>query len=203
MLYIQPPRMAIMAASWRLDAGNHLVDAMLNRRRRDSHDGRAFGLPNILDEYSRECLVVRVTRKLNSIDVIDALTDLFIVYGVPSYIRSDNGPECAAEAVRKRIAAVGAKTASIQPGSPWKNGDIESFNARLWDGLLNAKIFYSLREAQIIVENWRRHCNTKRPHASLGYRPSTPENVIALHRAMAMHQHQYRTKQFSLVRVSL
>lgn len=142
---------------------------------------------NILDEYTRECLAIRVKRKLNSTDVMDVLTDLFILRGVPRYIRSDNGPECIAEAVRKWIAAVGAQTAYIEPGSPWENGYVESFNARLRDELLNGEVFYSLREAQIIIENWRRHYNTKRPHSALGYRPPAPETIIPLNQTIAMH----------------
>ncbi|MEM9435284.1 MAG: IS3 family transposase, partial [Pseudomonadota bacterium] len=164
-----------------------------------TEDGRAFRMLNILDEYSRECLAIRVKRKLNSTDVIDALTDLFILRGVPAYIRSDNDPECIAEAVRRWIAAVGAKTAYIEPGSPWENGYVESFNARLRDELLNGEIFYSLREAQIIplgvasnacramIENWRKHYNTKRPHSALGYRPPAPETFIPFHETVAMH----------------
>lgn len=117
----------------------------------------SFRTLNILDEHSRECLAIRVKRKLNSLDVIDALSDLFILRGVPAYIRSDNGPEFIAEKVRSWIAAVGAKTAYIEPGSPWENGYCESFNGRLRDELLNGEIFYSLREAQIIIEEWRKH----------------------------------------------
>ena len=105
-----------------------------------------------LQHDSRECLAIRVNRKLNSTDVIDVLTDLFILRGVPSFIRSDNGPEFVAEAVRNWIRAVGAKTAYIEPGSPWENGYCESFNARLRDELLNGEIFYTLKEAQIIIE---------------------------------------------------
>jgi transposase InsO family protein len=120
-------------------------------------DGKAFRTLNILDEHSRECLAIRVKRKRNSTEVIDALTDLFILRAVPAYIRSDNGPEFIAEAVRNWIAAVGAKTAYIEPGSPWENGYCESFNARLRDELLNGEVFYSLREAQIIIEKWKRH----------------------------------------------
>ncbi len=134
----------------------------------------------MLDEHSRECLAICIKRKLNSIDVIDVLTDLFILRGVPGYIRSDNGPEFVAEAVQKWIAAVGAKAAYIEPGSPWENGYIESFNARLRDELLNGEIFYSLREAQIVIEQWRKHYNTKRPHSALGYTPPAPESIIPL-----------------------
>ena len=110
-------------------------------------DGRVFRTLNVLDEHSRECLAIRIKRKLNSIDVIDVLTDLFILRGVPAFIRSDNGPEFIAKAVRKWIAAVGALTAYIELGSPWENGYIESFNDRFRDELLNGEIFYSLKEA--------------------------------------------------------
>ncbi len=145
-----------------------------------TNDGRAFRTLNILDEFSRECLAIRVRRKLNSTDVIDVLTNLFILRGVPDYIRSDNGPEFVAEAVTKWIGAVGARTAYVEPGSPWENGYVESFNARLKDQLLNGEIFYSLKEAQIIIEGWRQHYNTKRPHSALGYRPPAPETIIPL-----------------------
>ena len=140
-----------------------------------------------LDEHGRECLAIRVKRKLNSIDVIDVLTDLFILRGVPAYIRSDNGPEFIAEAVRNWIRAVGAKTAYIEPGSPWENGYIESFNARFRDELLNGEIFYSLREAQIVIEQWRKHYNTKRPHSALGYRPPAPESIVPMDQRPVMN----------------
>src|SRR5439155_17453996 len=117
----------------------------------------------------------RVDRKLKAIDVIDVLSDLFILRGVPTYIRSDNGPEFVAKAVQEWIAAVGAKTAYIERSSPWENGYVESFNARLRDELLDGEIFYTLREAKIIIESWRRHYNAVRPHASLDYKPPAPE----------------------------
>ena len=142
---------------------------------------------NILDEFSRECLAIKVDRKLNSRNVTDALTDLFILRGSPAFIRSDNGPEFIAQAVRDWIAAVGAKTAYIEPGSPWENGYCESFNGRFRDELLNGEIFYSLREAQIIIEEWRKHYNTKRPHSALGYRPPAPETNITLDQRPIMH----------------
>ena len=143
-----------------------------------SHEGRKLRLLNIIDEFTHECLAIRVSRKLKSIDVIDALSDLFIMRGVPQHIRSDNGPEFIAKAVQDWIAAAGAKTAYIAPGSPWENGFIESFNARLRDELLDGEIFYTLREAQIVIESWRHHYNTKRPHASLGYRAPAPEVFV-------------------------
>src|ERR687893_17082 len=133
---------------------------------------------NVVDEYTHECLAIRVERRLGSADVIDTLSDLFILRGVPGHVRSDNGPEFVAKAVQEWITAVGAKTAYIAPGSPWENGFIESFNARLRDELLDGKIFYSLREAQVVIENWRRHYNQVRPHTSLGYRAPAPEVVV-------------------------
>ena len=133
---------------------------------------------NVLDEFSHECLAIRVARKLKAIDVIDVLSDLFILQGIPAYIRSDNGPEFLAKAVQEWIAVVGAKTAYIERGSPWENGYIESFNARLRDELLDGEIFYTLREAQIVIESWRRHYNMIRPHASLGYKPPAPEVFV-------------------------
>ena len=99
---------------------------------------------NVIDEFTHECLAIRVARKLKAIDVIDVLSDLFILRGVPCHIRSDNGPEFIAKAVQEWIAAVGAKTAYIAPGSPWENGYVESFNARLRDELLDGEIFYTL-----------------------------------------------------------
>jgi transposase InsO family protein len=116
----------------------------------------------------------RIDLKLNSTNVIDVLSDLFILRGVPGYVRSDNGPEFIARAVQDWITLVGAKTAYIEPGSPWENGYCESFNSKLRDELLNGEIFYSLKEARIVIESWRRHYNEVRPHSSLGYRPPAP-----------------------------
>jgi putative transposase len=143
-----------------------------------THEGRKYRMLNIVDEFTHECLAIRINRRLNSTDVIDVLSDLFILRGVPGHIRSDNGPEFIAKAVQKWIHAVGAKTAYIAPGSPWENGFIESFNARLRDELLNGEIFYSLKEARIIIESWRRHYNGIRPHSSLGYKAPAPEVFI-------------------------
>ncbi|WP_279484015.1 IS3 family transposase [Aureimonas sp. SK2] len=142
-----------------------------------THNGRKFRMLNLIDEFTRECLCIRIDRKLKSTDVIDVLSDLFIVRGVPGHVRSDNGPEFIAKAVRKWISAVGARTAFIEPGSPWENGYCESFNSKLRDELLNGEIFYSLAEARIVIESWRRHYNTVRPHSSLGYRPPAPAAV--------------------------
>lgn len=152
-----------------------------------THDGRAFRTLNIIDEFSKEALMIRVNRKLNSTDVVDALTDLFILRGPPAYIRSDNGPEFVAEKVRKWITAVGAKTAFIEPGSPWENGYCESFNARFRDELLNGEIFYTLAEAKIIIEKWRVHYNTVRPHSSLRYKPPAPKSIVPVDQRPTMH----------------
>jgi transposase InsO family protein len=143
-----------------------------------THDGRKIRMLNIVDEFTREALAIRVARRLNSNDVIDVLSDLFILRGVPGHIRSDNGPEFIAKAVRAWIAAVGAQTAYITPASPWENGYIESFNARLRDEFLNGEIFYTLHEAKILIEAWRRQYNTIRPHSSLSYRPPAPEVLL-------------------------
>ena len=150
-------------------------------------DGRVYRTLNIIDEFTREALAIRVDRKLNSIDVVDALTDLFILRGPPAFIRSDNGPEFIAQKVRDWIGAVGAKTAYITPGSPWENGYCESFNARFRDELLNGEIFYTLKEAKIIIKQWRKHYNRKRPHSALGWQPPAPEAVIPLEQRPSMH----------------
>ncbi|RZI65135.1 MAG: IS3 family transposase [Pseudomonas sp.] len=143
-----------------------------------THNGRKFRMLNVIDEFTRECIAIRIDRKLKSTDVIDVLSDLFILRGVPGHVRSDNGPEFIAKAVREWITAVGAKTAFIEPGSPWENGYCESFNSKLRDELLNGELFYSLAEARIVIESWRRHYNTRRPHSSLGYRPPAPNAVL-------------------------
>ena len=143
-----------------------------------THDGRKLRMLNVVDEYTREALAIRVARRLNSTDVIDVLSDLFILRGVPGHIRSDNGPEFIAQAVQSWIGAVGAQTAYITPGSPWENGYVESFNARLRDEMLNGEIFYTLQEAQVLIETWRRHYNAIRPHSSLSYRPPAPEVLL-------------------------
>src|SRR5438093_13189990 len=117
-----------------------------------THDGRKYRMLNVIDEFTHECLAIRINRKLKAVDVIDVLSDLFLLRGVPGHIRSDNGPEFVAKALQEWITAVGAKTAYIAPGSPWENGYVESFNGRLRDELLNGEIFYTLRDAQIVIE---------------------------------------------------
>src|SRR5918993_1440835 len=143
-----------------------------------THDGRKFRMLNVIDELTHECLMIRVARQLKATDVVDVLPDLFLLRGVPGHVRSDNGPEFVAKAVQAWITAVGARTAYIAPGSPWENGFIESFNARLRDELLDREIFYSLREAEVVIESWRRHYNAVRPHASLGFKPPAPEVFV-------------------------
>jgi putative transposase len=143
-----------------------------------AHDGRKFRILTIIDEASRECLALVVARQIKHQDVLAALADLFVTRGPPEHIRSDNGPEFIATAVQKWLDQVGVKTLYIVPGSPWENGYNESFNGRLRDELLNGEIFYSLAEAQVLIEAWRRHYNTVRPHSSLGYRPPAPETAI-------------------------
>ena len=142
-----------------------------------THDGRKYRILSIIDEASRECLALPVARKLKSDDVLAALAELFVTRGPPAHIRSDNGPEFIATAVQQWLAQIGVKTLYITPGSPWENGYCESFNGSLRDELLNGEIFYSLAEARILIEAWRRHYNTVRPHSSLGYRPPAPEAV--------------------------
>ena len=141
-------------------------------------DGRAFRMLNIIDEYSRECLAILVKRCITSQDVMDRLFELFIFRGIPEHIRSDNGSEFTAKAVRSWLNRIGVKTLFIEPGSPWENGYIESFNGKLRDELLNREIFTTLTEAKVLIEQWRREYNQVRPHSSLGYRPPAPEARI-------------------------
>ncbi len=138
-------------------------------------DGRSFKMLTILDEYTRECLAILVERRITSEDVINQLYTLFLVRGVPEHIRSDNGPEFTAKAIRKWLAQVGVKTLFIEPGSPWENGYIESFNGKLRDELLNREIFTTLIGAKVLIGGWRKEYNQVRPHSSLGYRPPAPE----------------------------
>jgi len=144
-----------------------------------THDGRTLRLLTLIDEYTRRCLALRVARRLNSYDLIETLADVMLEHGVPEHIRSDNGPEFVALKLRQWLSAVGAKTLYIEPGSPWENGYCESFNGKLRDECLNGEIFYSLKEAQVVIEQWRVQYNTVRPHSSLGYRPPAPEAILA------------------------
>lgn len=140
-----------------------------------THDGRRIRMLTVIDEYTRRCLAIVVARRLRSDDVLQCLADLFSEHGLPDHIRSDNGSEFTARSVRQWLGRLGVRTLFIEPGSPWENGYNESFNGKLRDELLNGEIFYSLREAQVLIEDWRRHYNTIRPHSALGYRPPAPE----------------------------
>lgn len=141
----------------------------------ETYDGRKFKVLNVIDEYSRECLLSLVARRIRSQDVILALADLFLKYGLPKYIRSDNGPEFIANKLRGWLNHLEVQPLYIHPGSPWENGYCESFNGKMRYELLDGEIFFSLLEAKVIIEKWRHHYNTKRPHSSLGYKPPAPE----------------------------
>jgi transposase InsO family protein len=143
-------------------------------------DSRTFRILAIIDEYSRECLTLLVRRHIRSQDVIDCLYRLFLLRGVPEHIRSDNGPEFTARILRSWLERIGVRTLFIEPGSPWENGYIKSFNGKLRDELLNREQFNTLFEAQVLIEDWRREYNQRRPHSALGYRPPAPEAVLAL-----------------------
>ena len=140
-----------------------------------THDGRTLRLLTLLDEYTRECLAIRVERRMGSLEVIETLSDVMLWRGIPEHIRSDNGPEFCAQALREWLGRIGVKTLYIQPGSPWENGYNESFNGKLRDELLDREIFYTLQEAKVLIEQWRRHYNRVRPHSALGCRPPAPE----------------------------
>jgi len=143
-------------------------------------EGRAFRILTIIDEYTRECLVTLSQRRITSQDVIEQLFYLFIFRGTPQYIRSDNGPEFTAKAVRRWLKDLGVTTLFIEPGSPWENGYIESLNGKLRDELLNREIFTTLTEAKILIEEWRKEYSQVRPHSALNYRPPAPEAIIPL-----------------------
>ena len=155
-------------------------------------DGRALRMLVLIDEHSRECLAIDVARRLTSEDVLERLSDLFVRRGVPDYIRSDNGPEFTATRVREWLARVQVKTLFIEPGSPWENGYVESFNGKLRDELLNREVFDTLIEAKVLIERWRRTYNTVRPHSSLGYRPPAPEAIQPCSLASATPQQANR-----------
>jgi len=142
-----------------------------------THNGLAIRMLNIIDEFTRECLAIEVGRKLNSANVIEVLSRLFVERGTPQYLRSDNGPEFIARRVRFWLKRQGVDTLFIEPGSPWENGYIESFNGKLRNELLNREIFDTLYESQVLIERWRIEYNTIRPHSSLGYRPPAPETI--------------------------
>lgn len=143
-----------------------------------THEGKAFRMLTVIDEYTRECLAIHVARRLRSIDVLECISDLMVIRGNPEHIRSDNGAEFTAHLIKDWLKDIGVKTLYIEPGSPWENGYNESFNGKLRDELLNGEIFYGLKEAKIVIEQWRQHYNTVRPHSSLGYRPPAPKAIL-------------------------
>ena len=176
----QPPRRRLWLTDGscvrlRAERPNHVwaYDFMATR----TEDGRPVKLLTIVDEFTRECLAIDVARRLRSDDVLFRLAELFVHRGAPQHLRSDNGPEFAAKAVRTWLPRVGVQPLFITPGSPWENGYIESFNGRLRDELLNRELFETLWEVQVLVERWRQTYNRIRPHSALGYRPPAPETV--------------------------
>ena len=143
-----------------------------------TNDGRRLRILNVIDEFTRECLASVVGRRITSSLVIDTLFELFLRRGVPEYVRSDNGPEFTSKAVRKWLSNMGSVTLFIEPGSPWENGYVESFNGRMRDELLNGELFDTLLEAKVIVGQWVKEYNEFRPHSALGNRPPAPAAVI-------------------------
>jgi transposase InsO family protein len=143
-----------------------------------TRNGKPLRMLTLIDEYTRESLAIRVDRALKTYDVIEQLAELFVQRGTPDYIRSDNGSEFTANEIRGWLTRLGVKTLFIEPGSPWENGYIESFNGKLRDELLNGEIFDTVIEARVIVEQWRKEYNTRRPHSSLGYLPPVPEAIL-------------------------
>ena len=148
-------------------------------------DGRPIRILNVIDEYTRECLAIYIGRQIKAADVLYVLSELFVLRGAPDFLRSDNGSEFTAAMVREWLQRLGVKTLFIEPGSPWENGYIESFNGKMRDELLNGEIFDTIVEARVITERWRRHYNMIRPHSSLGYRPPAPEVRYPLSLPMA------------------
>ena len=142
-----------------------------------TEEGRRLKFLTVLDEYTRESLTIDVARSIKSKDVIDVLKYLFAVRGAPGYLRSDNGSEFIADAIKKWLATECVGTLYIEPGQPWENGYIESFNGRFRDEILNRELFGSVLEAKVIVREWRLEYNNHRPHSSLGYK--TPAEFAA------------------------
>jgi len=141
-------------------------------------DGRKLRFLNVLDEHERKCIASIPRRSWRDNDLIEALADLMLVHGCPEYLRSDNGPEFTAKKIREWLESIGVITTYIEPGSPWENGYIESFNARMRDEFLNGELFGNIHEARILTQRWVEYYNTKRPHGSLGGRPPAPQSVV-------------------------
>ena len=143
-------------------------------------DGRAFRILNVIDEFTRECLAILVARKITTQDVIDLLFQLFIFRNIPEHLRSDNGPEFTSKAIRAWLNRIGVKTLFIEPGSPWENGYVESFNGKMRDELLNREVFTTLEEAKVLIEQWRKEYNQIRPHSARNYCPPAPETILTM-----------------------
>ena len=139
-------------------------------------NGGTLKMMTLLDEYTRQCLAIQVERQITAAQVLAVLEKAMIQYGVPGYIRSDNGPEFIAAQVQQWLSEHHIKTIYIDPGSPWQNGCIESFHSRFRDECLNREWLLNLREARVVIEDWRQHYNTDRPHSRLGY--LSPEEFI-------------------------
>lgn len=140
-----------------------------------THDGRAFRILNLIEEYTRECLAIRGERNHTHEDIRECLTEMFCIRGVPTHLRSDNRPEFIAIQLRQWLNRLGVKTLFIEPGSPWENGYVESFNGKMRDELLDREIFFTLEEAKTLIARWREEYNHISPHSALGYRPPAPQ----------------------------
>jgi len=144
------------------------------------NNGKKMRILNIIDEHTRECLASIPRRSWRNNDVIETLSNLIITKGQPEYLRSDNGSEFTSNKIREWLARTGVITAHIEPGSPWENGYIESFNARMRDEFLNGEMFGNMYEAEVLISRWIKHYNEVRPHSSLGGRPPAPQVLIPL-----------------------
>jgi putative transposase len=145
-----------------------------------TYNGKKIRILNIIDEFTHECLASIPRRSWRNNDVIEVLSGLMLLRGTPEYLRSDNGSEFTAKKIRKWLKNAGVITAYIEPGSPWENGYIESFNARMRDEFLNGELFGNMYEAQVLISRWVRYYNTVRPHSSLGGRPPAPQTMVPL-----------------------
>ena len=161
-----------------------------------TEDGRSLKFLTVLDEFTRESLTIEVDRSIKSGDVLNVLEHLFLVRGVPGGIRSDNGPEFIAEAIKNWLNDRSVETLYIEKGQPWENGYIESFNGRFREEFLNRQVFYSVTEARVLAEQWRLEYDNHRPHSGLGYK--TPAQFAASCIASATPSaplRQYTTEQ--------
>lgn len=156
-------------------------------------NGKKIRLLTIIDEYSRKCLTIGVGYQLKSDDVIQELSTLFLIQGIPAYIRSDNGSEFTAHTLQAWLKALNVNTAFIEPGSPWENGYNERFNGILRDECLNGEYFTTLKEARIVIGQWVKEYNHIRPHSSLGYNPPDPSVSIHPVQSSVKNAHPNRT----------